>query len=811
MNSQSALRSAGTLLSRVGAQSSAPWPDGGPESLRSPCGGLIKSWTAKKTNDTVLEEAHTTRLLISKIRKRQATFFGHVMRREKLENLVTTGMLEGKRSRGKQREKLIEGLTDWLKAGKSLEAIEATKDRKKWRTMIANAPAGNGHHGVGNSDNHKAYRDDVEGQGGREEDLSIKERVRNCCSSTCTVQNALGKLPIVSWLPKYRCQTFQSDLIAGLTVGLTVIPQGLAYAQVAGLSPEYGLYSAFMGCFVYAFMGTSKDITLGPTAIMSLMTAEFGSSKSPCLKLDEDGGCEFRDPTLAILLTLLSGVIELTMGVLQLGILVNYISYPVINAFTSAAAISIAVGQLKTVLGLKDVSREFLHQVYDICRKVPETRVWDMAMGVVAIIACFLLKKLRTIKWRGENDPDADISIPVMIMRKLVWLCGTGANAIVVIVSAAIIAIVDSQDVDIEHYVTVTGNITGGLPPLKLPAFEVSSENGTTVLSTSGVFSTLGAGIGIVPLLALVETMAIGKAFARANNYKIQPTQELLAIELDLIPLVVTFIGSLTIGIEYGILVGIGVSLLMLLYPIARPKVKYTFTPGALIVTPAQGVNFPAAEYLELKAMEKAKDANGKLRHIILNMVHLSDLDYTAIQSVKSLMSDCELDGIRFIIAGGSPSVREKLQNANLKTLVLVESVKDALDELSLQGGPSIDGIRYAAHDLSARAVPQAKTSPSIGHSTTSQHNTSQPIMDWSDKYTLVMLTKLNNQKKKTRRIMWYREHFLLRSSRKELYRTFCSLMTRRDETLLFNNIRMSYRMYEELKNLVLPHLQPIG
>ncbi|GFO23959.1 hypothetical protein PoB_005046400 [Plakobranchus ocellatus] len=74
-----------------------------------------------------------------KIRKRQATFFGHVMRREKLENLVTTGMLEGKRSRGKQREKLIEGLADWLKAGKSLEAIEATKDRKKWRTMIANA------------------------------------------------------------------------------------------------------------------------------------------------------------------------------------------------------------------------------------------------------------------------------------------------------------------------------------------------------------------------------------------------------------------------------------------------------------------------------------------------------------------------------------------------------------------------------------------------------------------------------------------------------------------------------------------------
>ncbi|GFO12223.1 MORC family CW-type Zinc finger protein 3 [Plakobranchus ocellatus] len=108
-----------------------------PEIAEEQCGFV--EGKAKKTNDTVLEEAHTRRLLISKIRKRQATFFGHVMRREKLENLVTTGMLEGKRSRGKQREKLIEGLIDWLKAGKSLEAIEATKDRKKWRTMIANA------------------------------------------------------------------------------------------------------------------------------------------------------------------------------------------------------------------------------------------------------------------------------------------------------------------------------------------------------------------------------------------------------------------------------------------------------------------------------------------------------------------------------------------------------------------------------------------------------------------------------------------------------------------------------------------------
>ncbi|GFR74065.1 sodium-independent sulfate anion transporter [Elysia marginata] len=526
-------------------------------------------------------------------------------------------------------------------------------------------PAGNGHHG--NARDRKGYSGDVESQGsGSEDDLPLKERLGNCCRSTCTVQNALGKLPIVSWLPKYRCDTFQSDLIAGLTVGLTVIPQGLAYAQIAGLSPEYGLYSAFMGCFV----------------------------------------------------------------------------------------------------------------------------PWDMTMGIVAIIACILLKKLRTIKYRGDDDPNHEVSLPVKILRKLVWLCGTGANAIVVIVAAAVIAIVDSQGVNIEGYVTVTGNITGGLPPFRLPAFEVQSDNVT--MSTSEVFSTLGAGIGIVPLLALVETMAIGKAFARANNYKIQPTQELLAIgtanivssfvssypitgsfsrtavnsqsgvrtplggvwtgalvilalvvltpyfyyipkaalagviiaaviqmvdyeivrklwhanKLDLIPLFVTFIGSLTIGIEYGILIGIGVSLLMLLYPIARPKVKYTNVSGALVVTPAQGVNFPAAEHIELKAMEKAK-AGGKMRHIILNMEHLSDLDYTAIQSIKSLLADCEIAGMRFILAGGMTAVREKLQTSNIKNLTHI-AVREKLQTSNIKNLTHVDSVNEALSELSLQAVDDA-------------------------------------------------------------------------------------------------------
>ena len=94
---------------------------------------------AKKSNDTVLKEAHTSRAIVNKIRTRQTTFFDHVMRREKLEHLITTGMIEGKRSRGKQREKMTDGLANWLGAGKVVEILKATRDRGIWKDMIANA------------------------------------------------------------------------------------------------------------------------------------------------------------------------------------------------------------------------------------------------------------------------------------------------------------------------------------------------------------------------------------------------------------------------------------------------------------------------------------------------------------------------------------------------------------------------------------------------------------------------------------------------------------------------------------------------
>lgn len=142
-------------------------------------------------------------------------------------------------------------------------------------------------------------------------------------------------LPGARWLRGYTAQFFVSDLIAGVTVGLTVLPQGLAYATLAGLEPQYGLYSAFVGGVVYAMLGGCREVTIGPTALLALMTSRHTGL----------GGTS--GPQLAILLCFLSGVVELIMALLKLGALVDLISLPVTVGFTSATALIIGASQLK--------------------------------------------------------------------------------------------------------------------------------------------------------------------------------------------------------------------------------------------------------------------------------------------------------------------------------------------------------------------------------------------------------------------------------------------------------------------------------
>lgn len=260
------------------------------------------------------------------------------------------------------------------------------------------------------------------------------------------VKCAKAHLPITSWLPNYSCISLLRDIIAGLTVGLMVVPQGLAYATIAGLPVQYGLYSAWMGCFVYCVFGGSKDITLGPTAIMSLMVNRYAEGQ----------------PLYAIAATLLCGIVQFSMGILRLGFLVRFISLPVISGFVSAAAITIGFGQVKSLLGLHNIPRDFIPCVYETFKHIKETNPWDLLLGSCCIVILVVLKKLNRIKW----DEDEDVTTLQRVCRKFLWLVSTARNFLVVLLAAAIAKAVESAGS--KNVFSMTPKVQPGIPDFKV-------------------------------------------------------------------------------------------------------------------------------------------------------------------------------------------------------------------------------------------------------------------------------------------------------------------------------------------------------
>eukprot|EP00076_Gallus_gallus_P031949 XP_024997487.1 sodium-independent sulfate anion transporter isoform X3 [Gallus gallus] len=353
------------------------------------------------------------------------------------------------------------------------------------------------------------------------------------------------RLPVLGWLPRYSLSCLRLDLTAGVTVGLTVVPQALAYAEVAGLPVQYGLYSSFVGCFVYCLLGTAKDVTLGPTAIMSLLVSSYA----------------FHDPAYAVLLAFLSGCIQLAMGLLHLGFLLDFVSCPVIKGFTSAASITIGFNQVKNILGLQGIPRQFFLQVYETLRRIGEARILpvpkahprgcafvtspppvfddpraslrgsspatshcragDAILGLSCLAA---LAGLRAMKSRlhptASTEPLA-ARASVLLVRS----CATARNALVVL-AAGLVAY--SFQLSGSQPLTLTGSVPRGLPPFRPPPFSKAVPNGTVPFGR--MVQDMGAGLAVVPLVGVLETVAIAKAFASQNDYRIDANQELLAM-----------------------------------------------------------------------------------------------------------------------------------------------------------------------------------------------------------------------------------------------------------------------------------------
>ena len=338
----------------------------------------------------------------------------------------------------------------------------------------------------------------------------------------------VDRFPFIKWLRRYTPKCLILDCIAGLTVALMLVPQALAYATVAGLPLRYGLYSSFMGCFVYSFLGTSKDVSLGPTAILSLLTLTL---------IDGCGtpGDKESHTSCAVALTLFTGLVQLVCAVFNFGWLVDFIPVPVISGFTSAAAITIVIGQFKNLLGIDVYIRHDLYySIYDLFKNINKTHPWDLLFGLVSIGVLVSLKlfKIHSLKLEKSLEP---LHWAQKVAFKFLWLLCTSHNAVVVIFAALIGASIKSQFSDAKELplTFVQFKEDRALPELAAPQINAT------------IVQNIGWGILVAPFIGFIESIAIAKFFAQQQSYIINPTQELLALGLS--NLLSSFVGSFPI------------------------------------------------------------------------------------------------------------------------------------------------------------------------------------------------------------------------------------------------------------------------
>jgi len=195
-------------------------------------------------------------------------------------------------------------------------------------------------------------------------------------------------LPFMRWIPTYSLTTLRADFISGLTVALVLIPQSMAYAQLADLPAYYGLYAAFLPPIVAALFGSSTQLATGPVAVVSLMTS---TALAPLATAGSESYIAY-----AILLALLVGIFQFALGVFRLGMVVNFLSHPVVNGFTNAAAIIIATSQLSKLFGVEVDSAEHHYKtVYLVIREALHNTHWQtFVLGALAFAIMIVLKRV---------------------------------------------------------------------------------------------------------------------------------------------------------------------------------------------------------------------------------------------------------------------------------------------------------------------------------------------------------------------------------------------------------------------------------
>tara|TARA_R110002051_G_scaffold64139_2_gene116761 strand:+ start:4508 stop:6256 length:1749 start_codon:yes stop_codon:yes gene_type:complete len=547
--------------------------------------------------------------------------------------------------------------------------------------------------------------------------------------------------PFLEWVSTYKKAYFIKDLLAGLTVGIVLVPQGMAYAMIAGLPPVHGLYAALFPVLTYAFLGTSRKIAVGPVAMDSLLVA-VGLGTLTITGVENY-------IKMVVVLALMVGVIQLLLGILRMGFLVNFLSKPVISGFTSAAAIIIVLSQLKHFLGISvSNSNKIYHTIRYVFYELGNVNWFDFGLGLLGIVLLIGIKK-----W-NKNIPGILIIVVVGILAvyffkldsydvKLVGSVPSGlpslamptvdledvrqlwpialALALVGYLEAISIgkAIEDKTGEDTikanqELIALGSSNIVGslfqGFPVTASFSRSAISYDAGTKTNLSAIFSVV---LVVLTLLFLTPVFnylpnAILASIIMVSVVKLIDVQYCKTLwnnrKDEFIILLITFFITLFVGITEGILIGVLCSLLLMVYRTSKPHFVEIGNIGdsdyyknvirfadevivrndLLIVRFDSQLYFGNSAYFKKQLLKHIRAKGPKLKGIILNAEAINYIDATAADMLSKLIHDIRERGLQFYIAGAIGPTRDIIFNTGiikeLQREFLFVKTKEAVD-----------------------------------------------------------------------------------------------------------------------------------
>uniref|UniRef100_A0AAQ6I8T0 STAS domain-containing protein n=1 Tax=Anabas testudineus TaxID=64144 RepID=A0AAQ6I8T0_ANATE len=341
---------------------------------------------------------------------------------------------------------------------------------------------------------------------------SLTERLKDSlrCSVPKLKRTVLSSLPVLYWLPKYSVWDYgMPDLIAGISVGIMHLPQGMAYALLASLPPVFGLYTSFYPALIYFFFGTSRHISIGTFTVLSIMVGSVTErlvSDGDFLKMngtnitaevDVIARDSYRVQVVAAT-TVLGGLIQVLLGLVKFGFVGTYLSEPLVRAYTTAAAGHAVVAQLKNIFGVSPTRFSGpLSLVYDVCSLLPHTHIPTLVVSAVSMVFLIAAKELNSFL-----SPKLPVPIPVELIT---------------IVAGTLIS--NYAQLNSNYTVSVVGEIPSGLSPPRVPDVSLFGE----VIGDAFALAIVGYAICI----------SLGKTFALKHGYKVDSNQELVALGLS--------------------------------------------------------------------------------------------------------------------------------------------------------------------------------------------------------------------------------------------------------------------------------------